>query len=99
MYITDLTHVLDGSGAIAPIKGAARAMAQFLVDVVAHATDESDASLAAPTCFKCKKGPVTAVRAADDAVVWKCPKCEAEGRISKWQGTLWDLTARPQSSN
>ena len=58
MYITDLTHFLDGSGAIAPIKGAARAMAQFLVDVVAHATDESDASLAAPTCFKCKKGPV-----------------------------------------
>ena len=42
---------------------------------------------------------VTALRAADDAVVWKCPKCEAEGRISKWQGTLWDLTARPQSSN
>lgn len=99
MYITDLTHFLDGSGAIAPIKGAARAMAQFLVDVVAHATDESDASLAAPTCFKCKKGPVTAVRAADDAVIWKCSKCEAEGRISKWQGTLWDLSTRPHSSD
>ena len=99
MYITDLTHFLDGSGAIAPIKGPARAMAQFVVEVVAHATDESDTSPAAPTCFKCKKGPVTALRAADDAVVWKCPKCEAEGRISKWQGTLWDLTARPRSSN
>ena len=99
MYVTDLTHFLDGSGAIAPIKGAARAMAQFLVDVVAHATDESDASLTAPTCFKCKKGPVTAVRAADDAVVGKCPKCWAEGRISKWQGTLWDLSTRPHSSD
>ena len=99
MYITDLTHFLDESGAIAPIKGAARAMAQFLVEVVAHATDESEASPAAPTCFKCKKGQVTAVRAADDAVVWTCPKCEAEGRISKWQGTLGDLTARPQSSD
>ena len=32
MYITDLTHFLDGSGAIAPIKGPARAMAQFVVD-------------------------------------------------------------------
>ena len=99
MYITDLTHFLDESGAIAPIKGAARAMAQFLVEVVAHATDESEGSPAAPTCFKCKKGQVTAVRAGDDAVVWTCPKCVAEGRISKWQGTLWDLTARPQSSN
>jgi hypothetical protein len=63
MYITDLTHFLDGSGAIAPIKGPARAMAQFVVEVVAHATDESDTSPAAPTCFKCKKGPVTALRA------------------------------------
>ena len=62
MYITDLTHFLDGSGAIAPIKGPARAMAQFVVEVVAHATDESDTSPAAPTCFKCKKGPVTALR-------------------------------------
>ena len=99
MYITDLTHFLDESGAIAPIKGAARAMAQFVVEVVAHATDLSDTPPAAPTCIKCKKGAVTAVRAADDAVVWKCPKCEAEGRISKWQGTLWDLTARAQSSD
>ena len=78
MYITDLTHFLDESGAIAPIKGAARAMAQFLVDVVARATDNSDASLAAPTCFKCKKGPVTAVRAADDAVEGQPPDHLAE---------------------
>ena len=99
MYITDLTHFLDGSGAIAPIKGAARAMAQFLVDVVAHATDESDASLAAPTCFKCKKGAVEVALAQDDAIVWHCPRCQAEGRISNWQGTLWDLSERPDAAS
>jgi hypothetical protein len=63
MYITDLTHFLDGSGAIAPIKERAARDGQFVVEVVAHATDESDTAPAAPTCFKCKKGPVTAVRA------------------------------------
>ena len=74
MYITDPTHISSMGPARSRRSKAARAMAQFLVDVVAHATDESDASLAAPTCFKMQKGPVTAVRAADDAVVWKCPQ-------------------------
>ena len=31
-YITDLTHFLDKSGAIGPVKGPARTMAQFHVD-------------------------------------------------------------------
>ena len=99
MYITDLTHFLDESGAIAPIKGVARAMAQFVVEVVAHATDESDTSPAAPTCFKCKKGTVWAELAQDDAINWHCPLCQVEGRISNWQGTLWDLSDRPDTAS
>lgn len=95
MHITDLTHFLDAAGGLAPVKGPARALAQFLVDVVAHASDGSGDAPAAPKCFKCKKGAITATRAMDHAVVWTCPACGAEGRISNWQGTLWDLTARP----
>ena len=41
MYITDLTHFLDKSGAINPAKGPARTMAQFQVDAVAHASDST----------------------------------------------------------
>ena len=48
MYITDLTHFLDKSGAISPVKGPARAMAQFHVDVVAHASDATANALPAP---------------------------------------------------
>jgi len=96
MHITDLTHFLDASGGLAPVKGPARTLAQFLVDVVAHVSDGSGDGLAAPKCFKCKKGAVTAARAMDQAIVWTCPACDAEGRISNWQGTLWDLTARPK---
>lgn len=95
MYITDLKHFLDGQGAIGPSKGPAKAMAQFQVSVVASATDTTDHPAATPTCFKCKKGAVEATLARDDAVVWRCPKCSAEGRISNWQSTLWDLRHRP----
>ena len=70
MYVTDLTHFLDKSGAIGPAKGPARAMAQFQVDVVAHASDATTKALPAPKCFKCKKATVEAVRAQDDAIVW-----------------------------
>ena len=48
MYITDLSHYLDQSGAIGPVKGPARAMAQFHVDVVAHASDATANALPAP---------------------------------------------------
>ncbi|MBL0151255.1 MAG: hypothetical protein IPP87_22390 [Ideonella sp.] len=63
MYITDFTHFLDKSGAIGPVKGPARAMAQFHVDTVAHASDKTPEALPAPRCFKCKKGVVEAVGA------------------------------------
>jgi hypothetical protein len=95
MYVTDLIHFLDKSGAISPVKGPARAMAQFLVDVVAHASDATSNAVPAPRCFKCKKGAVEAGRALDDAIVWVCPLCRTEGRVSNWQGTLWDLRDRP----
>lgn len=99
MYVTDLTHCLDKTGAIGPAKGPARAMAQFQVDVVAHASDRTSTALPSPTCFKCKKGAVQARRALDEAVVWNCPQCGIEGRISNWQGSLWDLRVRPLTSD
>lgn len=92
MYITDLKHFLDANGAIAPIKGPAREMAQFLVDVTAAASSQSADAPLAPSCFKCKKEAVDASVAPDAAIIWFCPRCQAEGRISNWQATLWDLT-------
>ena len=97
MYVFDLTHFLDKSGAMSPVKGPARAMAQFHVDVVAHACDSRSKALPPPRCFKCKKGVVEAVRAIDDAIVWVCPRCRTEGRISNWQGSFWDLRDCPRA--
>ena len=98
MYFSGLTHFHDKSGAMGPVKGPARAVALFHVDVVAHASDATSAALPAPRCFKCKKGAVEAVRAHDDAIVWVCPRCRTEGRISNWQGSLWDLRDCPSAS-
>ena len=71
-------------------------MAQFHVDVVAHASDATSTVFPAPRCFKCKKGAVEADRAHDDAIVWVCRMCRRRG-ISNWQGSLWDLRDRPSA--
>jgi ribosomal protein L37AE/L43A len=97
MHITDLKHFLDSQGAISPSKGPARAMAQFQTEVVASATTTGTAS-DSPTCFKCRKNTVQTGLARDSAAVWKCPRCGTEGRISNWQGTLWDLRNQPAAS-
>lgn len=92
MYITDAKHFLDDKGAIGPSKGAAKAMAEFHAAAIAYATDFDDTGVLAPKCFKCKKLAVEPMLAMDEAIYWSCPHCKAEGRISNWQGTLWDLS-------
>ena len=95
MYITDARHFLDEKGAIAPRRGPAKVMADFHAGLIAYATDFGDTGLLAPTCFKCKKDVVKFAMAQDDAILWSCPHCSAEGRVSNWRGTLWDLIDRP----
>jgi hypothetical protein len=97
MYITDVAHFLDKSGAISPLKDPACALAQFQVDLVAHASGAAGHAQAAPRCFKCKKSAVNATPAYDDAVVCARPACQTEGRISNWQGSLSDLCDPPPS--
>ena len=99
MYITDARHFLDDKGAIASRHGPAKAMADFHAGVIAYATDYEDTGVGAANCFMCKKVEVRIARAQDDAIVWSRPRCNAEGRISNWQGTLWDLSNRPDASN
>jgi hypothetical protein len=92
MYITDLTHFLDKSGAIGPVKGRERAMAKFHVDLVAHSSNNTPQSQLAPKRFKCKKAAVHAGPAPDNAVVWACPSCRIEGQVSNWRGSLRGLS-------
>jgi hypothetical protein len=99
MYISDARHFLDDEGTLAPLRGAAKAMAEFHGAVIAFATDFEAVGVPLAQCFKCKKSSVTVELALDDAIVWHCPRCRAEGRISNWQGTLWDLRDRPDTAS
>ena len=99
MYITDARHFLDDKGAIAPVRGPAKALADFHAGVIAYATDFDSSGVLLPRCFKCKKDTVEAAFAQDDDILWRCPRCRAEGRISNWQGTLWDLSERPDAAS
>ena len=97
MYVSDLTHFLGKSGAIGPVQGPTRAMAQFHVDVVAHDSGNMSDAPAAPRCLKCKKGAVEAAWTADDAILWACLRCRTERRIANWQGSFLDLRDRPSA--
>ena len=97
MYITDLRHFLDKSGAIGPAKGLARTMAHFQADVVAAASGTTGQPSAARKCFKCEKSVVDTDLARDSAIVWACGGCSAEGRISNWQRSSRDLRDRQGS--
>lgn len=92
MYITDAKHFLDEKGALGPQKGPAKAMAEFHANAITYATAADTAGVVAPTCFKCKKSAVKVAIAPDGAICWSCSRCNAEGRISNWRRTLWDLT-------
>ncbi len=96
VYVIDLTHYLDDKGRIAPERGPARKMADFMTAVVAHASDfDRSDGVPGPLCFKCRKRDHCVVDTGiieDDVVVWRCPACGTEGQISNWQGTFWDMS-------
>ena len=96
MYVIDALHYLNDKGDIGPEKGPARKMADFITSVIAHASDfDRPGGTPGPVCFKCRKRNnhrVDTFMSDDDAVVWYCPACHTEGRISNWHGTFWDLS-------
>ena len=88
----DTRHYLDDKGGIGPEKGPARKVADFITWVVAHASYfDCPGSMSEPVWFKCRKRDNRRVNTGmtdDDTVVWYCPACGTEGRISNWQGTF-----------
>jgi hypothetical protein len=97
MYVIDAKHYLNDKGYIAPERGAARKMADFVTSVIAHASDfDRPDERPDPACFRCRKRDDRCVNtgiADDGAVVWNCPACGTSGRIANWEGTFWDLSS------
>jgi hypothetical protein len=102
IYSINLTHYLDDMGLIAPQRGPARKMAEFLTAVVAHASDfDRPEEIPGPVCFRCHKRDQHIVDTGineDWAIVWQCLACNSQGRISNWEGTFWDLSSAPEGN-
>lgn len=98
-WITDITHYLDEHGAIAPRRGPARRLAEFFGAIVVAVTREPFQSATAST-VRCRRRPgrkpcpgqIRAAITLDDRmdIVWECPSCGDNGRLSNWHGTMWD---------
>ena len=77
-------------------KRQAKKMAEFVMAVVAHASNFDRAEeFPGPLCHRCKKSEDQHVKTAmddDEIIHWLCPACASEGCISDWQGTFWDLS-------
>ncbi len=98
-WITDITHYLDERGAIVSMSGPARRLAQHLGAIVVAVTREPFQS-ATESGVPCRRRPsrkpcpgrIRAAITVDDVmdIVWECPSCGDNGRISNWHGTMWD---------
>ena len=66
-------------------------MASFLSLVIDATTQKNTSSDNEVRCFlKDCDGKVSSELANQNEILWKCSKCDNEGRISGWQGTKWD---------
>jgi len=96
-----LTDFLAPNGTIAPTTGRALRLAQFFAEIVAQASNYEE-----PTTIVCRRRPkrrpcgtpLTLFFDTDNFdVLWFCPSCDDNGRISGWQGTFWDNSDLPDT--
>lgn len=96
-----LTDFVDAHGVIMPKRGRALRLAQFFTEIVAQASNYD-----APTTILCRRRPrrrpcgtvLTLFFDLDtNDVLWFCPDCDDNGRISGWEGTFWDNSDLPDT--
>jgi hypothetical protein len=99
-WITDLRHFLDENGQIAPQKGPARRLAEYITAIIVMA---SGPELVIPPehAIQCRRRPgrkpcpgviQVDIDPETEDVVWWCPVCGDNGYIRNWKGTIWDLS-------
>jgi hypothetical protein len=104
-WITDFSHFLDEDGSIGPQSGPAKRMAEHLAKIIMDATRPLP-SPGRPTAVKCRRRPnrkpcpgmiENDLDPETNEIVWWCPRCEDNGRIGHWEGSLWDCTGGEES--
>jgi hypothetical protein len=84
MYVINLTHYLDAKGAIAPERGPARKMEDFLTAVVAHVSDfDRSDDEPGPVCLNCRRRDHRVVDTGiteGDVIIWRASPAAPRGR-------------------
>ena len=91
-----LPHLLAENGTIAAHSPRGLRLTQYWTEIVAQASNYEE-----PTTIRCWRRPGRKACAAlltiffdvdNFDVLWFCPACDDNGRISGWEGTFWDNT-------
>jgi hypothetical protein len=89
-----LRDYLEPSGALTALSPRGVRLAKYWTEIVAQASNYD-----APTTLRCRRRPgrrpcgglLTLFFDVDTFdVLWFCPVCDDNGRISGWEGTFWD---------
>jgi hypothetical protein len=98
-----LPHLLKRDGALAPLTGRGLRLAKYWTEIVAQASNYDE-----PITLRCRRRPgrrpcgglLTIFFDVDTFdVLWFCPTCEDNGRISGWEGTFWDSSEIAESTS
>ncbi len=96
-----LPHLLQPNGTLAPFTGRGLRLAQYWAAIVAQASNYDE-----PTTLRCRRRPgrkpcarlLTIFFDVDsNDVLWFCPVCDDQGRISGWEDTFWDNSELTES--
>jgi hypothetical protein len=86
--------MLEPNGTLAALSPRGLRLAEYWTEIVAHASNYDE-----PTTLRCRRRPgrrpcgglLTLFFDVDTFdVLWFCPVCDDNGRISGWEGTFWD---------
>ena len=102
-WIVDLRHMLLPNGTLGPLPPRALTLAQYWTEIVSQATNYD-----APTTLRCRRrhgrrrcGELLTIFFDVDSedVLWFCPHCRDQGRISGWQNSFWDHSDLPETGS
>jgi hypothetical protein len=98
-----LPDLLADNGTIAAYSLRGLGLAKYWTEIVAQASNYD-----APTTLRCRRRPgrrpcaglLTLFFDVDTFdVLWFCPVCDDNGRISGWEGTFWDNSELTETSS
>jgi hypothetical protein len=98
-----LRDYLEPSGTLAALSPRGLRLAKYWTEIVAQASNYD-----APTTLRCRRRPgrqpcgglLTLFFDVDTFdVLWFCPVCDDNGRISGWEGTFWDNSEMTETTS